>query len=108
MFQFLLKICRWKKRKKPGSSINRIGCRLIEVSEKMPKSIAGQHICNQVIRSGTAPALPYGEAQRAESRDDFIHKMKAALKELRATYNCLRLIRRLNWYSPEKVNLIYR
>src|SRR5688572_16363417 len=79
---------------------------VIEVSEKLPKSIAGQHICNQIIRSGTTPALQYGEAQGAESRADFIHKMKVALKELRETYNCLRLIRRLNWYSLETLNLL--
>ena len=37
------------------------------------------------MRAGTAPAANYGEAQAAESRADFIHKMKLALKELRET-----------------------
>ncbi|GAA4324645.1 hypothetical protein GCM10023184_12140 [Flaviaesturariibacter amylovorans] len=44
-----------------------------------------------------APVLQYGEAQAAESPDDFIHKMKVALKELRETFNALRVIRRMNW-----------
>ena len=39
----------------------------------------------QLIRSGTSPAPNYGEAQSAESRADFIHKMKISLKELRET-----------------------
>jgi four helix bundle protein len=34
----------------------------------------------------------YGEAQAAESRADFIHKMKVLLKELRETRICLRII----------------
>ncbi|HHD57282.1 MAG TPA: four helix bundle protein [Desulfobulbaceae bacterium] len=37
------------------------------------------------MRNGTSPAPHYGEAQGAESRADFIHKIKVALKELRET-----------------------
>jgi four helix bundle protein len=77
---------------------------IIDVSEDLPKTFAGNHLSGQLIRSGTAPALHYGEAQSAESRNDFIHKMKVALKELRETYNCLRIIQRKKWYSDEKLN----
>ena len=59
--------------------------RIINVVEALPTSKAGNHIAGQLIRSGTAPAPNYGEAQSAESRKDFIHKMKIALKELRET-----------------------
>jgi four helix bundle protein len=47
-----------------------------------------------LLRSGTSPALNYGEAQSAESRNDFIHKLKIALKELRESYNSLQIIQR--------------
>jgi four helix bundle protein len=47
---------------------------------------------DQLTRSGTSPALNYGEAQGAESRKDFIHKMKISLKELRETVVCLKII----------------
>lgn len=77
---------------------------IIDVAESLPKTIAGNHIAGQLTRSGTAPCLQYGEAQGAESRNDFIHKMKISLKELRETYNCLRLIRRRNWYSEKELN----
>ena len=53
------------------------------------------------MRSGTSPALHYGEAQAAESPADFIHKMKVCLKELRETYNCLRLINKKSWVREE-------
>ena len=58
---------------------------IIDIVEKLPRSCTGLHIANQMVRSGTSPAANYGEAQSAESRNDFIHKMKLALKELRET-----------------------
>lgn len=77
---------------------------IIDVAEGLPKTIAGNHISGQQVRSGTAPCLQYGEAQSAESRNDFVHKMKVAAKELRETYNCLRLIRKKNWFDEVRLN----
>jgi len=74
---------------------------IIDVSEGLPLTIGGKHIAGQLVRSGTAPALHYGEAQGAESRKDFIHKIKIGLKELRETFNCLRIIKKKNWYQKE-------
>ncbi len=59
--------------------------RVLNVVESLPNSRVGNHVAGQLIRSGTSPAPNYGEAQSAESRKDFIHKMKVALKELRET-----------------------
>ncbi len=59
--------------------------RIINTAESLPKTKAGNHIAGQLIRSGTSPAPNYGEAQSAESRSDFIHKIKISLKELRET-----------------------
>ena len=67
---------------------------IIGIVENIPNSKAGSHIANQLIRSGTAPAPNYGEAQSAESRRDFIHKMKVSLKELRETMVWLKIIER--------------
>ena len=72
---------------------------VIEISEGLPGTLAGNHLAGQLVRSGTSPALNYGEAQSAESRNDFIHKMKISLKELRETYNCLRVIKKKGWYT---------
>ena len=66
----------------------------IDIADCLPKSLAGLHIAGQLVRSGTSPALNYGEAQSAESRNDFIHKMKIALKELRETFISLKIIKR--------------
>jgi four helix bundle protein len=61
------------------------GVRIIRLAEALPKTKVGNHIAGQIIRSGTSPTPNYGEAQSAESRPDFIHKMQVCLKELRET-----------------------
>lgn len=66
--------------------------RCIKVSDALPSTKAGEHLSGQLCRSGTSPALNYGEAQGAESRKDFIHKMKICLKELRETIVCLKIM----------------
>ena len=76
---------------------------IIDISENLPKTFAGNHIAGQLVRSGTSPALNYGEAQSAESRNDFIHKLKVSAKELRETFNCLQISRRKIWYSEDKL-----
>lgn len=77
--------------------------RCIKAAESLPKSRTGLHLADQLTRSGTSPALNYGEAQAAESRKDFIHKMKISLKELRETYVCLQIIVRADMLSDEKL-----
>ena len=67
---------------------------IIEISKSLTKSYEGMHLSKQIIRSGTSPALHYGEAQSAESRKDFIHKVKWVLKELRETHANLKIIKR--------------
>lgn len=66
--------------------------RMMEISEKLPNTKAGNHISGQLVRSGSSPALNYGEVQAAESKADFAHKMKIILKELRETRICLKII----------------
>jgi len=75
---------------------------IIEITVEMPKTKAGNHLAGQLVRSGTSPALNYGEAQSGESRRDFIHKMKIVLKELRETLVCLKIIQEAKLYKFEK------
>jgi four helix bundle protein len=67
---------------------------IIEIVELLPNTRVGGHIAGQLLRSGTSPAFNYGEAQVAESRDDFIHKMKVCLKELKETHIALQIVKR--------------
>jgi four helix bundle protein len=67
---------------------------IIQIANKFPRTNAGLYLSGQVTRSGTSPALNYGEAQSAESRKDFIHKIQIVLKELRETFICLKIAER--------------
>ncbi len=80
---------------------------IIAIVDEMPNTKSGNHLSGQLLRSGTSPALNYGEAQAAESRSDFIHKMKIGLKELRETNVCLKILFHTNNFkSKEKMESI--
>ena len=66
--------------------------RIIKLSEALPETKTGKHVSSQILRSGTSPAPNYGEAQSAESKADFVHKLKISLKELRETEIWLKII----------------
>ena len=68
--------------------------RIIKLSARLPKTPAGRHIAGQILRCGTSPAPHYGEATGAESRADFIHKVRVVFKELNETLVWLRMIER--------------
>jgi four helix bundle protein len=65
----------------------------IKMAESLPNTPIGIYLKGQIVRSCTSPALNYGEAQSAESKKDFIHKMSICLKELRETFVSLKIIK---------------
>jgi four helix bundle protein len=77
---------------------------IIDLTSQFPKTPAGRHISDQLLRSGTSPAPNYAEARSAESCNDFIHKMKIALKELNETGIWLEIIQRSN-LVPENITI---
>jgi four helix bundle protein len=77
--------------------------RIIRLVERLPASRAGNHIAAQLLRSGTSPLPNHGEAQAAESRKDFIHKLKICHKELRESRRWLRLIQQVPLLKPAQV-----
>ena len=68
--------------------------RIIRATESMKRTAAGLHLADQLLRSGTSPYGNHGEDEGAESRDDFIHKLRVCFKELRESRRWLRLIQR--------------
>lgn len=65
---------------------------IVRLVESLSATLAGNHIGGQLLRSGTSPLFNHGEAQAAESQEDFIHKMSVCLKELRESGRAIRLI----------------
>ena len=66
-------------------------CRMIG---QLPSDLFSAHVSRQILRCCTALPPNYAEAQSAESRQDFIHKMRICLKELRETHVWLRMLER--------------
>src|ERR1700730_18068980 len=78
--------------------------RIIQLVDALPNTRAATHIAGQLLRSGTSPYGNHGEVEAAESRKDFVHKLKVCLKELRETRRWLRLGGRLK-EAPGSPNL---
>lgn len=84
-----------------------VACKTLDVCDLLPNTKAGQNLAYQLSKSGTATALIYGEAQAAESRADFIHKMKLVLKEVRESRVNLKIIKKKPLLVNEKVDLAF-
>ena len=74
--------------------------RVIPLANRLSTTFAGKHISNQLVRSGTSPAPNYAEARSAESKADFIHKLRIAVKELNETSVWLRVIAKSELLKP--------
>jgi four helix bundle protein len=68
---------------------------IVRLADSLPNTKAGNHIAGQLLRCGTSPLANHGEVEAAESRKDFLHKLRICLKELRETWRWLRLVGRL-------------
>src|SRR2546422_10287111 len=78
---------------KSDELVERLLCRATcKVVDALPDTRMGRHIAGQLVRGGTAPAPNYEEACAAESRADFVHKMRICLKELRESRSWIRLV----------------
>jgi len=76
---------------------------IVEIASQLPRTHSGRHVYKQIIRSGSATAANYGEARAAESKSDFIHKLRIVLKELNETAVWLQIITRCSLVRQEKV-----
>jgi four helix bundle protein len=72
------------------------GAAVCEELRRMERDLVGTHLSRQLVRCATSPAANYAEACGAESRRDFIHKLKLVLKELRESLVWLQFVQRMN------------
>ncbi len=75
--------------------------KIIDIVEELPNTKAGSHIAGQLIRCGTSPTFNYGEAESAESKNDFIHKNEHMPERITRNQNVL------NHYKKETINRRY-
>jgi four helix bundle protein len=77
--------------------------RIISLAGRLSKTFQSRHVAKQIVRCGTAGAANYAEARGAESRADFIHKMRVVQKELNETSVWLRVIMKSSLVSPDLI-----
>jgi four helix bundle protein len=65
---------------------------VFRMSVKIGKDYYENYLMNQLLKSSASAALNYGEAQSAETKKDFIHKIGIVLKELRESNVNLQII----------------
>jgi four helix bundle protein len=73
---------------------------IVRLVQRLPRTTTAIHIGHQLLRSATSALANHGEAQAAESKSDFIHKMAICLKELREARRWLLLIQRVPLLKP--------
>ena len=87
--------------------IVKFAARCIKVCGALPsKKIGSSSLADQVFRSATSVAANYAEAAEAESRKDFIHKLKVAMKELSETRVWLKIIVESGYIEHRKLNAL--
>ena len=71
-----------------------------------PKNSEGQIIGKQLLRSGTSIGANYREANRAESRNDFVHKVGVAEKEAAETIYWLEICRDIKLGAEKQISAL--
>lgn len=95
----------------------KFGENIIKFCKKIPKNSITVSLIDQIIRSATSIGANYCEADDAESRKDFKHKIGICKKESRETKHWLRMIAiaseenadeaRGYWKEAKELNLIF-
>jgi len=69
---------------------------IIDLMKKLPQNAINSRMVSQVVGSGGSAGANYNEANEAESKKDFTHKVGLVKKELKETKHWLRLLARAN------------
>ena len=72
------------------------GKRIIKLSQALPKNIINIELIKQLVKAGTSIGANYREANGAESKKDFTHKIRISLKEAKETRYWLELVTEAN------------
>jgi four helix bundle protein len=80
------------EQRKIGERLLDYSARVIKLVDALPNTLVGRRIADQLLRSAMYAGANYEEAQGAESKEDFTHKLQIALKELRESGYWLQLL----------------
>jgi len=86
----------------------KFGERIIGFLQKISKDIISKSLMSQLIRSGTSVGANYCEADCAQSRKDFEHKLAICKKEAKETKHWLRMIAKARPEMKEDAKLLWK
>ena len=81
---------------------------MIQTLKKLPKNLFNYKISSQLIGSGSSIGANYVEANGAESKKDFIHKIRISLKESRETRYWLSILVAINAEFKKELSDLWR
>lgn len=81
---------------------------IIDFAKSLPRDIKYQSIVIQLIRAATSIGANYCEADDAQSKKDFCHKISICKKESRETKYWLRIIARTFPESSDKAKVLWK
>jgi len=85
----------------------KFGVRIIKFVDKLPRTLSATELGRQLLKSGTSIAANMEEANGAESKSDFIHKVSIAYKEARETRLWLGMIKAAELIDNTEVRALY-
>ncbi|HMD86791.1 MAG TPA: four helix bundle protein [Terriglobia bacterium] len=94
------------EQRKIGERLLDYSARVIKLVDALPSTLVGRRIADQLLRSAMSAGANYEEAQGAESKEDFTHKLQIALKELRESGYWLQLLVRSGKIPIKKLDLL--
>lgn len=90
---------------------------IIDFVKRLPNDLVNRRLLDQIIRSGTSVGANYMEADGAESKKDFRHKIGICKKESKESMHWLRMVARANpsygddcrrlWQETKELTLIF-
>ena len=81
--------------------------RIVNLYKHMVREHREYVLSKQILRCGTSIGANVAEAQRGQSKADFIAKMSIALKEASETEYWLKLLHETNYLSQEQYSSLY-
>jgi len=86
----------------------RFSLMIIDLVDKLPNTIAGRAVANQIVRSGTSVGANYRAVCRARSDREFIAKMTIVAEEADETLFWLEIIMDKQWVNKTEVEYIWK
>ena len=86
----------------------RFGEVIIEFAKNLERSEVNRPLISQIVKSGTSIGANYMEADGAESKKDFQHKIALCKKESKETTHWLRMIAKANPIQKNKCRKLWQ